>query len=72
MHSRGGSLSLDLVPGSVRKAGRRVRITGQLIDTVTGAHLWAGWTKSTRSGRTEVRQAEIEGSRPNAIGSLEA
>ena len=27
--------------GSVRKAGGRVRITGQLIDAVTGAHLWA-------------------------------
>jgi adenylate cyclase len=27
--------------GSVRKAGNRVRITGQLIDTGTGAHLWA-------------------------------
>jgi TolB-like protein len=27
--------------GSVRKAGQRVRITGQLIDAVTGTHLWA-------------------------------
>jgi tetratricopeptide (TPR) repeat protein len=27
--------------GSVRKAGNRVRITGQLIDTTTGTHLWA-------------------------------
>jgi TolB-like protein len=27
--------------GSVRKAANRVRITGQLIDTATGAHLWA-------------------------------
>jgi hypothetical protein len=27
--------------GSVRKAGNRVRITGQLIDATTGAHLWA-------------------------------
>ena len=27
--------------GSVRKAGSRVRITGQLIDAETGAHLWA-------------------------------
>ncbi len=30
-----------LLEGSVRKAGGRVRITGQLIDTGTGAHLWA-------------------------------
>ncbi|HZT89703.1 MAG TPA: tetratricopeptide repeat protein [Stellaceae bacterium] len=27
--------------GSVRKAGSRVRITGQLVDAATGAHLWA-------------------------------
>jgi adenylate cyclase len=27
--------------GSVRKAAEKVRITGQLIDAVTGAHLWA-------------------------------
>src|SRR5207244_5452370 len=30
-----------LLEGSVRKAGNRVRITGQLIDSGTGAHLWA-------------------------------
>src|SRR5215468_4198919 len=30
-----------LLEGSVRKAGNRVRITGQLIDTTTGAHIWA-------------------------------
>jgi adenylate cyclase len=30
-----------VLEGSVRKAGNRVRITGQLIDTATGAHLWA-------------------------------
>src|SRR4029077_3206524 len=30
-----------VLQGSVRKAGNRVRITGQLIDAATGAHLWA-------------------------------
>jgi TolB-like protein/class 3 adenylate cyclase len=30
-----------VVEGSVRKAVNRVRITAQLIDAVTGAHLWA-------------------------------
>src|SRR5438477_961250 len=30
-----------VLEGSVRKGGNRVRITGQLIDTETGAHLWA-------------------------------
>jgi tetratricopeptide (TPR) repeat protein len=30
-----------VLEGSVRKAGNRVRITGQLIDASTGTHLWA-------------------------------
>jgi adenylate cyclase len=29
-----------VLEGSVRKAGNRVRIGGQLIDTATGAHIW--------------------------------
>ncbi len=30
-----------IVEGSIRKAGNRVRITAQLIDTQTGNHVWA-------------------------------
>jgi TolB-like protein/class 3 adenylate cyclase len=30
-----------VLEGSVRKAGNRVRITGQLIDTTTNTHIWA-------------------------------
>jgi adenylate cyclase len=30
-----------VLEGAVRKASRKVRITGQLIDAVTGAHIWA-------------------------------
>jgi TolB-like protein len=30
-----------VLEGSVRKSANRVRITGQLIDAATGAHLWA-------------------------------
>jgi adenylate cyclase len=30
-----------VLEGSLRKAGNRVRITGQLIDTTTAAHIWA-------------------------------
>ncbi len=30
-----------VLEGSVRKAGTRVRIAGQLVDATTGAHLWA-------------------------------
>src|ERR1700746_2895262 len=30
-----------VLEGSVRKASNRVRITGQLVDATTGAHVWA-------------------------------
>ena len=30
-----------VLEGSVRKAGNRIRITAQLIDAATGAHVWA-------------------------------
>src|SRR6202158_5569483 len=30
-----------VLEGSVRKTANRVRITGQLVDSATGAHLWA-------------------------------
>jgi len=38
----GRELSVRYVlEGSVRKSGRRLRITAQLIDALTGTHLWA-------------------------------
>jgi adenylate cyclase len=65
-----------VLEGSVRKAQNRVRITGQLIDTATGAHLWADrfdgalddifelqdQVASSVAGAIEprLRQAEIE------------
>jgi hypothetical protein len=30
-----------VLEGSVRKAGRRLRIAGQFVDAATGRHLWA-------------------------------
>jgi TolB-like protein len=30
-----------VLEGSVRRSGKRLRITGQLIDAISGAHLWA-------------------------------
>lgn len=36
-----------VLEGSVRRSANRVRITGQLIDATTGAHLWAERFEST-------------------------
>src|SRR5258708_369305 len=36
-----------VLEGSVRRAGERVRITGQLVDATTGAHLWANKSDGT-------------------------
>src|SRR4029077_6288893 len=30
-----------VLEGSIRKAADRVRVTGQLIDALTGGHIWA-------------------------------
>src|SRR5678815_2052595 len=30
-----------LLEGSVRKAGNKLRLTGQLVEAVTGTHVWA-------------------------------
>ena len=38
----GGELGVRyVVEGSVRRAGSRIRVTAQLIDAASGAHLWA-------------------------------
>ena len=36
-----------VLEGSVRKAANRMRITGQLIDAATGAHIWADRVEGT-------------------------
>jgi adenylate cyclase len=77
-----------VLEGSVRKAGKRARITGQLIDASTGNHLWADrydvaledifdlQDKITISviGSIEpkLRQAEIERARRKRPESLDA
>ena len=40
-YSRGPVGSTLVLEGSVRKAANRVRITAQLIDALSGRHIWA-------------------------------
>jgi adenylate cyclase len=77
-----------VLEGSVRKTGNRIRITGQLIDTATGAHIWADrfdgalddifelqdQVASSVDGAIEprLRQSEIERARRKPTGSLDA
>jgi TolB-like protein/class 3 adenylate cyclase len=46
-----------VLEGSVRKAGNRVRITGQLIDTASGAHIWADRFDGTLDDIFELQDA---------------
>jgi TolB-like protein/class 3 adenylate cyclase len=77
-----------VLEGSVRKAANRVRITGQLVDTATGAHIWAdrfdgelGDIFDLQDQVTEsvvgaiapaVEKAEIERAKRKPTGSLDA
>ena len=77
-----------VLEGSVRKAGTRLRITGQLIDTATGAHLWADRIDGTLEDifelqdvvtqqvvgaiAPEVDRAEIERAGRRPLGSIDA
>jgi TolB-like protein/tetratricopeptide (TPR) repeat protein len=77
-----------VLEGSVRKAADRVRITGQLIDAATGAHLWADHfdgglddifdlqdevTASVVSAMgPKLEQAEIERAKRKPTGSLDS
>src|SRR5437763_11646637 len=52
-----------VLEGSVRKAGQRVRITGQLIDTATGEHIWADRIDGTLDEILELQdQVVLSGS----------
>jgi TolB-like protein/class 3 adenylate cyclase/tetratricopeptide (TPR) repeat protein len=77
-----------VLEGSVRRAGNKVRITGQLIDASTGTHLWADHfdgiledifdlqdrvTGSVVAAiAPKVQQAELERSRRKPTESLDA
>ena len=55
-----------VLEGSVRKAADRVRITGQLIEATTGAHLWAERFEGTLDDIFEL-QDQISASAAGAI-----
>jgi adenylate cyclase len=56
-----------VLEGSVRKAGNRVRITGQLIQASTGAHIWADRFDGTLDDIFEL-QDEVASS---VVGAIE-
>lgn len=77
-----------VLEGSVRRAARRVRITGQLIDATTGGHLWAERFESTQDDifalqdevvasvvgaiAPQLERAEIERAKRKPTASLDA
>ena len=77
-----------LLEGSIRKAGDRVRITGQLIEAATGTHLWADHfdgsledifdlqdrvtARVVNAIAPKVEQAEIERAKRKPTESLDA
>ena len=77
-----------VLEGSVRRAGTRLRITGQLIDAATGAHLWADRFDGTLEDifdlqdkvtqqvvgaiAPEVDRAEIERASRRPVGNIDA
>jgi TolB-like protein len=77
-----------VLEGSVRKAGNRLRITGQLIDATTGSHIWAdrfeggvddlfdlqdqATSRVVGAIAPELEQAEIERARRKPTSDLQA
>ena len=57
-----------VLEGSVRKAASRVRITGQLIDSETGAHLWADRFDGSLENVFEL-QDQVTASVAGAVGA---
>ncbi len=55
-----------VLEGSVRKAAKRVRITGQLIDATTGGHLWADRFEGTLGDIFELQDQVTE----NVVGAI--
>ena len=50
-----------VLEGSVRRAGNRLRITGQLVDTLSGAHIWAERFEGMTSEVFDLQDRVTEG-----------
>ena len=50
----------SVLEGSIRRAGNRLRITAQLIDAATGAHLWADRYDRDLTDIFEVQDEVVE------------
>src|SRR5450631_1978467 len=50
-----------VLEGSVRKVADRVRITGQLIDAITGAHIWADRFEGSLENMFELQDQVASG-----------
>jgi TolB-like protein len=55
-----------VLEGSMRKAAKRVRITGQLIDATTGGHLWADRFEGTIGDIFKLQDQVTE----NVVGAI--
>jgi len=62
-----------VVEGSVRKAGSRIRVTAQLIDGETGAHIWAdkydGVLEDVFSLQDEITSAIVSAVAPQYVNA---
>jgi TolB-like protein len=56
-----------VLEGSVRKAGNRVRIVGQLIDSTTGAHIWVERFEGTLEDIFDLQDRVASG----VVGAIE-
>ena len=60
-----------VLEGSIRKAAQRVRITGQLIDSTSGVHLWADRFDGAFSDILDLQSDEIAASQLAVDGKIE-
>lgn len=65
-----------IIEGSVRKAGNRVRITAQLIETLTSSHLWSETYDRTLDDifavQDEISAAIVDAMKEFILGDIEA